>query len=180
MLTLLPLCAAALHSQLLNKLSDQLLHKPLPASAGSVHSLLLQLVPTANVAAPVAAGRLKLMWRRRQPAAVAAHGGATSSSAGATAAAADGLAVCAAPSADVETCLDLPQVLVQDSLLSIRASAPQHVTAGLPFAFTMQVSVCESPASACLHAVTLRALPGCLWQYLTDLLLRCCRPRCTT
>jgi hypothetical protein len=50
----------------------------------------------------------------------------------------------------VQTHLDLPQAVVQDALLSLRISAPQHVTAGLPFAFTMQVWHASTRATALL------------------------------
>lgn len=135
--------------QLVNKLSEQLAPKPVTSSLGSVHCLLLQLVPTAKAATPSSMGRLKLTWRRRQPAAVVLPVGAAATStsrdsaaAAATAGAPAGaaaLAIGALPAADVDTHLDLPAVLVQDSLVTVRAAAPQHVTAGLPFAFTMQV-----------------------------------------
>lgn len=48
----------------------------------------------------------------------------------------------AVPSLDVETSLELPRVVVQDSLLSAKVSGPQNVTAGTSFPFTLQVCVC--------------------------------------
>lgn len=43
------------------------------------------------------------------------------------------------PAQDVETSLELPVVVVQESLLSVKASGPQNVTAGTSFPFSLQV-----------------------------------------
>jgi hypothetical protein len=129
--------------QLLNKLSDQLAGRPLPTSPGSVHCLLLQLVPMTNTAGPVSMGRLQLRWKRPQPAAVAAPSSSSSKSAAAAAAgpaaAAAELAVGAAPPDEVTTSLELPRVVVQDSLVSVKVVSPHRATAGIAFPFTVQV-----------------------------------------
>jgi hypothetical protein len=130
--------------QLLNKLSDQLAGKPLPTSQGSVHCLLLQLVPMANTSGPVSMGRLQLRWKRRQPAAVATTNSSSSTLAAAAAdlgpvAAAADLAVGAAPPDEVTTGLELPRVLVQDSLVSVKVVSPHRATAGIAFPFAVQV-----------------------------------------
>ncbi|WIA11906.1 hypothetical protein OEZ85_011990 [Tetradesmus obliquus] len=129
--------------QLLNKLSDQLAGRPLAAAQGSVHCLLLQLVPMANTSSPVSMGRLTLRWKRQQPAAVAQSSSSTSTSssvsAGPAAAAAAELAVGAAPPDEVTTSLELPRVLVQDSLLSAKVVSPHRATAGIAFPFTVQL-----------------------------------------
>jgi hypothetical protein len=135
--------------QLLNKLSDQLAGRPLPTSQGSVHCLLLQLVPMTNTPGPVCMGRLQLRWKRRQPAAVATTGSSSSTSAAepglaAAAAAAAELAVGAAPPDEVTTSLELPRVVVQDSLVSVKVVSPHRATAGIAFPFTVQVG-----AAAC-------------------------------
>lgn len=119
--------------QVLNNLSQQLAGAPVPAVSGSVHCLLLHLLPTAKAAGPVSMGRLKLLWRRKEPAKAGSGG---SSTLAAALAALDGGAT---PAADVETSLELPAVVVQDSLLSAKASGPQNVTAGTAFPFTLQV-----------------------------------------
>jgi hypothetical protein len=135
------LCCLAL--QLLNSLSQQLAGAPLTASPGSVHCLLLQLVPTAKAQEPVSMGRLKVSWRRKEqpsPAGSSSSGGGSSSSAAVAAAAA--MDAWPIPAMDVETSLLLPPVVVQDSLLSVKASGPQNVTAGTSFPFTLQVRCC--------------------------------------
>jgi len=134
--------------QLLNSLPQQLANMPLAASPGSVHCLLLHLLPTAKAAAPVSMGSLKLSWRRKSPAAIesaaaerrgsssgGSGGGNSSASAAATAARESG----PAPGLDVETSLELPLVVVQESLMSVKAAGPQNVTAGTSFPFTLQV-----------------------------------------
>jgi hypothetical protein len=40
---------------------------------------------------------------------------------------------------DVESSLDLPVAMVQDSLLGVKAAGPQNVTSGTSFPFTLQV-----------------------------------------
>jgi hypothetical protein len=127
--------------QVLNNLSQQLAGAPVPAASGSVHCLLLHLLPTAKAAGPVSMGRLKLSWRRKEPA-EAGSSSSSSSSPGDSSALAAALAALdggATPAADVETSLDLPAAVVQDSLLSVKASGPQNVTAGTAFPFTLQV-----------------------------------------
>jgi hypothetical protein len=132
--------------QLLNSLSQQLAAAPLAANRGSVHCLLLQLLPTANAQAPVSMGRLKLAWRRKQPAEPAEGstdgraGGSTGGSAGGSNAPATAAADAGpVPGRDVEAWLQLPQVVVRDSLMSVKAAGPQNVTAGTSFPFTLQV-----------------------------------------
>lgn len=124
------------------------------ASPGSIHCLLLHLLPTAKASSPASIGKLKLTWRRKSPAAVVADGsssggtgGGSSSSGAAAVAAAAAIDAGPRPTQDVETCLDLPQVVVQDSLLSVKASGPQNVTAGTSFAFMLQVQDAISMAA---------------------------------
>jgi hypothetical protein len=135
----------ALHLQLLNSLSQQLAGVPLAASPGSVHCLLLQLLPTAKTAEPTPMGRLKLSWKRRTPAQPSNSSGSSGSSSASTATAVAAVAAmqaAPAPSQDVEAMLELPAVVVQESLLSVKAHGPQHVTAGTSFPFTLQVRKC--------------------------------------
>jgi hypothetical protein len=90
-------------------------------------------------------GRLKLSWKRRTPAQPnTPSGGSGGSSSGSSAPAAAVAAVAAmqsapAPAQEVEAMLQLPAVVVQESLLSVKAHGPQHVTAGTSFPFTLQV-----------------------------------------
>lgn len=138
--------------QLLNNLPQQLANMPLAASPGSVHCLLLHLLPTAKAAAPVSMGSLKLSWRRKSPASVgsaaaerrdsSSGGSGGGSSCASAAAAAAVMAAGPAPGLDVETSLELPLVVVQESLLSVKAAGPQNVTAGTSFPYTLQVSTC--------------------------------------
>lgn len=143
--------------QLLNKLSDQLACRPLAASLGSVHCLLLQLVPTAKSSDPVSMGRLQLKWKRRHEATAVASSGnaggtATSAATAAAAAAGNGLVIGAAPPDEVTTSLDLPHVVVQDSLLSVRVMAPDRATAGIAFSFTLQVGrLLGAYTCCCMH-----------------------------
>eukprot|EP00879_Flechtneria_rotunda_P002505 GHRR01002703.1.p1 GENE.GHRR01002703.1~~GHRR01002703.1.p1 ORF type:complete len:1063 (+),score=495.97 GHRR01002703.1:1057-4245(+) len=119
--------------QLLNKLSDQLAGKPLLACGSSVHCLLLQLLPTATSQEPVRMGRLQLRWKRQSAAEPVSSG-----STGAVA----GIATLAAGAALPETMsatLELPLVVVRDSLLSVKVIAPHSVTAGIAFSFTLQM-----------------------------------------
>lgn len=150
MLSLLLLLLLLSTLQLLNKLSDQLAGRPLAVAQGSVHCLLLQLVPMANTSSPVSMGRLTLRWKRQQPAAVAQSSSSTSTSssvsAGPAAAAAAELAVGAAPPDEVTTSLELPRVLVQDSLLSAKVVSPHRATAGIAFPFTVQVGALPEQA----------------------------------
>lgn len=128
--------------QVLNSLTQQLTAVPLSASPGSVHCLLLHLLPTAKAAEPVSMGRLKLSWRRTQPATAGTSGRSGSSSVSALQAAAVAAVSADAgpsPAVDVESSLELPAVIVQDSLLSVKAAGPQNVTAGTSFPFTLQV-----------------------------------------
>lgn len=55
------------------------------------------------------------------------------------------------PAMEVETSLQLPPVVVQDSLLTVKASGPQNVTAGTSFPFTLQVSCCCKRTSSSKH-----------------------------
>jgi hypothetical protein len=132
--------------QLLNSLSQQLAGAPLTASPGSVHCLLLQLVPTAKAQEPVSMGRLKVSWRRKETATPTGRGSSSSGGGGSSASAAAAAAMDAGPipAMDVETSLLLPLVVVQDSLLSVKASGPQNVTAGTSFPFTLQVNAASS------------------------------------
>lgn len=119
--------------QVMNTLGDQLRGKPLPAGRGTVHCLLLQLMPlsTSPVGPPPGSiGHLNLRWKRLQPATADAY----SSSNGVVKAAAAGVAE------EVTTQLQLPAVLIQEGLLSVRVVAPDHATAGIAFPYTLQVS----------------------------------------
>lgn len=134
--------------QVMNNLSDQLVDTPLQMSCGSVHCLLLQLVPLSAIGTPASIGRLQLRWERRQPLSLnlASNNGVADGAEGwlqqrssAPHAPASGLAVGAAPPNEVVTSLDLPQVVVQDSLLTIKVVAPHSATAGIAFPSTLQV-----------------------------------------
>lgn len=149
--TLLPVLCVVHILQVLNNLSQQLAGAPVPAESGSVHCLLLHLLPTAKAAGPVSMGRLKLSWRRKEPAKAGSGCGSSSGGSAGGSALAAALAALdggATPAADVETSLELPAVVVQDSLLSAKAAGPQNVTAGAAFPFTLQV--------------------GCRWALFTD------------
>lgn len=136
--------------QVMNKLSDQLVGEPLQLFKGSVHCLLLQLVPLTSSSSPCSIGRLQLRWRRRQPSALGCGSNTAAEaklllSSKAWHAAADGLVTGAAPSEEAVTSLDLPHVVVQDSLLTVKVVAPHNATAGMAFPFTVQVGVHTSP-----------------------------------
>jgi hypothetical protein len=135
--------------QVLNSLAQQLAAVPLSAGPGCVHCLLLHLLPTAKAAEPVSMGRLKLSWRRAQPATAGAstRSGSSSGSAAAAAAADTG----PSPAVDVESSLGLPVAVVQDSLLSVKAAGAQNVTAGTSFPFTLQVRLVAVSCSWAQH-----------------------------
>eukprot|EP00775_Hariotina_reticulata_P005239 gene5239-5474_t len=117
--------------QVINTLGDQLQGKPLPAGQCSVHCLLLQLMPLTPTPAgtyPSSLGHLNLRWRRRQSAMADAN-----SSVG------DVKPAVAAVSEEVTTQLELPAVVIQEGLLSVRVVAPHHATAGVAFPYTLQL-----------------------------------------
>jgi hypothetical protein len=105
----------------------------------------------SNTSGPVSMGRLQLRWKRQQPAAVQQSSSSSSSSSDSAAAAAAPveLAVGAAPPDEVTTSLELPRVLVQDSLVSLKVVSPHRATAGIAFPFTVQVGWLHEHACLC-------------------------------
>lgn len=84
---------------------------------GAAATAICQVCPISLLPTPVSMGRLLLRWRR----AVGPAGPFQDD----------------VP--DGTTALPLPQVLVQNSIMSVRLVAPPQVTTGLPFSLTLQI-----------------------------------------
>lgn len=142
--------------QVMNVLSDQLLSGPFQMCKDSVHCLLLQLVPLVSVSSPCSIGRVQLHWKRQQAAEVDSGSQQAAQddpfSGACQPAAAVSLVPGAALAEEVITNLDLPQVIVQDSLFSVKVVAPHSATAGIAFPFTLQVGVHSLLCNGC-HCV---------------------------
>ncbi len=142
--------------QLVNQVNDQLHARPVVLQCGGVHTFLLHVCPTHVTPTPFSLGKLQLRWRC---AASAPLQPATPSTAGVAASArqaADPLGSSApvagqwgegvgdanegmCPPEETVTTLDLPLVVVQEGLLSVKVVSPPHITSGIAFPFTLQV-----------------------------------------
>lgn len=104
---------------------------------GAAATAICQICPISLLPAPVSMGRLLLRWRR--------------------AATSGGPALDDVP--EGSTSLPLPQVLVQNSILSVHLVAPPQATTGIQFPLTLQIkNLSSSPQEVTLNVADAQGL----------------------